>query len=129
MLCHFPDTRKEEPIPAPEVHTHALITLIEVHGFVDTVVCDGCLVAAPSNKLNPFFSVGFAPCSCPLLSGNLHEAKTNFELALGLNANYEKAKSWQRKVSQWAEETIPQFEVRKRAGGGGFCREMSTSGK
>lgn len=39
----------------------------------------------------------FASCVfvCP---GDLLQAKTNFELALGLNANYEKAKSWQRKV-------------------------------
>lgn len=32
------------------------------------------------------------------LAEDLHQAKENFELALGMNANYEKAKSWQRKV-------------------------------
>ncbi|CAM9967119.1 unnamed protein product [Pylaiella littoralis] len=43
---------------------------------------------------------------CYYSMGDLHEAKTNFELALGLNANYEKAKSWQRKVNQ--ELTFPE---------------------
>ncbi|CAM9408782.1 unnamed protein product [Scytosiphon promiscuus] len=37
---------------------------------------------------------------CYYSMGDLQQAKTNFELALGLNANYEKAKSWQRKVHQ-----------------------------
>ena len=31
-------------------------------------------------------------------AGDLYKAKENFERALGLNANYEKARSWQRKV-------------------------------
>lgn len=31
-------------------------------------------------------------------TGDLHEAKANFELALEMNSLYEKARSWQRKV-------------------------------
>ncbi|CAB1118630.1 unnamed protein product [Ectocarpus sp. CCAP 1310/34] len=37
---------------------------------------------------------------CYYSMGDLHQAKINFELALGMNPNYEKAKSWQRKVHQ-----------------------------
>ncbi|CAN0112120.1 unnamed protein product [Ectocarpus sp. 6 AP-2014] len=37
---------------------------------------------------------------CYYSMGDLHQAKINFELALDMNANYEKAKSWQRKVHQ-----------------------------
>lgn len=34
-----------------------------------------------------------------LIAGDLHEAKANFELALEMNSLYEKARSWQRKVT------------------------------
>lgn len=62
--------------------------------------------AAPFDRSNQALPGTF--CAVPLyvLTGNLHQAKTNFELALGLNSNYEKAKSWQRKVSQSLEVTL-----------------------
>lgn len=38
-------------------------------------------------------------------AGDLYQAKENFGLALSLNANYEKAKSWQRKVRRYHNTT------------------------
>lgn len=80
-------------------------------------LCDPCrvddtafMLCAYCCPFHPFEPIDFFDlCAMPLfaLSGNLHEAKINFELALGLNANYEKAKSWQRKVSYFARCSPP----------------------
>ncbi|CAN0433470.1 unnamed protein product, partial [Ectocarpus sp. 8 AP-2014] len=51
---------------------------------------------------------------CYYSMGDLHQAKINFELALDMNANYEKAKSWQRKVHQ---ELCPEVNAEPSANG------------
>lgn len=96
-------------------YLHAALTHIEVEGGRSACRCSFRWAYCSVDKCARFlFSTGsarglaFSPvahcffCSQSFSPGELHQAKANFELALGLNAAYEKAKSWQRKVSLWS---------------------------